>query len=216
MLDGKKILVTAGPTHEPIDPVRFLGNRSSGKMGFAIAEELYRRKADVSLVTGPVNLSCSPGIKRYDVETSCQMFDRCVSIFPNCDAVIMAAAVADYQPVHVEDKKIKKDPENGEMIIRLKKTKDILSHLGFLKKKDQVLVGFSLETDNGKENAIKKLRKKKLDFIVLNTLEDEGAGFGHDTNKIMIIDKNTIAMEYPLKEKNEVAVDIVNFLSNYF
>ena len=164
MLKGKKILVTAGPTYEPIDPVRFLGNRSSGKMGFAIAEELRKREADVYLVAGPVNLECNETINRYDVESSCQMFDRCVSIFPNCDAVIMAAAVADYQPVEIAKKKMKKNPDTDEMVIRLKKTKDILAHLSFLKKKDQVMVGFSLETHDEEANAIKKLEKKKAGF----------------------------------------------------
>jgi phosphopantothenoylcysteine decarboxylase/phosphopantothenate--cysteine ligase len=159
MLKGKKILVTAGPTYEPIDPVRFLGNRSSGKMGFAIAEELRKREAEVYLVAGPVNLSCHEDILRYDVESSCQMFDRCVSIFPNCDAVVMAAAVADYQPAEVAKKKMKKNPDTDEMVIRLKKTKDILAHLSFLKKKDQVMVGFSSKHMTRKPMPLKSLKK---------------------------------------------------------
>ena len=219
MLKGKKILITAGPTYEPIDPVRFIGNRSSGKMGIAISEVLAVFNAEVYLVCGPVDiLPQHPSIKLYHVETAREMFEKSVELFEGMDAAILAAAVADYTPEKVSDKKIKKDQlQNDDLVIKLIPTKDILSHLGKMKTPAQVLVGFSLETDNELENAIRKIEKKNLDFIVLNSLNDEGAGFSTDTNKITIINNKGDMIEYPLKLKKEVALDIIKYLAvNYF
>lgn len=219
MLQGKKILITAGPTYEPIDPVRFIGNRSSGKMGFAIAEILAGFKADVYLVSGPTNIKPQhPSIKIYHVETAQQMFDKSIELFDYMDAAICAAAVADYTPENVSDKKIKKELAGSDaMLIKLVPAKDILAHLGKIKSPSQILVGFSLETDNELENARRKVEKKNLDFIVLNSLNDKGAGFSTETNKITIINRNGEIIKYPLKLKTEVALDIVNYLAaNYF
>ncbi len=210
----KKIMVTAGPTHEAIDPVRFIGNYSSGKMGFAIAEELAQRGAMVILINGPVSLKpVHPNIQQIKVATANEMHKECVSRFPHMDAAILSAAVADFTPVNPLPKKVKREKEN--YILELKPTTDIASHLGKLKKNTQVLVGFALETDDEITNAKKKLVSKNLDFIVLNSLNDPGAGFQFDTNKISIIDKSNIVQKFELKSKANVANDIVNKLVTY-
>lgn len=208
-LSGKKFLVNAGPTYEKIDPVRFIGNFSTGKMGYAIAEELSARGAEVVLVSGPVNLTTEqPRIKVIDVFSAEEMYAVCMSEFINCDGAILSAAVADYTPISFKDKKIKSD--GGEMQVALTPTHDIAKELGSVKSEGQLLVGFALETDNAIEFAKNKLVKKNLDFIVLNSLENAGAGFGGDTNKITIIDKDNKIEDYPLKSKREVAIDIVD------
>lgn len=207
-LKNKKVLVTAGPTYESIDPVRFIGNHSSGKMGFAIAEEFARHGADVTLISGPTDLnSINPNIKRIDVTSANEMFEKTVKAFTKSDIAIMSAAVADYTPEKVSITKIKKSGD--ELHLKLKKTKDILAELGKHKTKKQILVGFALETNNEVANAKQKLQKKNLDFIVLNSLRSKGAGFGFDTNKITIIDKAGVQTDYNLKSKTEVAHDIV-------
>ncbi|UKJ08492.1 bifunctional phosphopantothenoylcysteine decarboxylase/phosphopantothenate--cysteine ligase CoaBC [Solitalea lacus] len=206
---NKNILVTAGPTYEAIDPVRFIGNHSSGKMGFALAEELADQGAHVTLISGPTHLLTNHkniSIKR--VTSAGEMFEQCVRYFPSVDIAIMSAAVADYTPVEVATQKIKKT--ENEFSLSLTKTKDILAELGKLKKPEQLLVGFALETTNEIENATGKLKKKNLDFIVLNSLNDKGAGFQGDTNKITILDKNGKTETFELKTKQEVAQDIVN------
>ncbi len=206
---GKKIIVTAGPTYEPIDPVRFIGNHSSGKMGMAIAKELYERGGDVTLILGPTHLDFSEnGIKLKKVTTASEMYDVCHSLFADADIAIMAAAVADYSPVTTAPEKIKK--KDDHLTVELVKTKDILKSLGEKKKKNQVLVGFALETTNEKEYALDKLNKKNADMIVLNSLKDEGAGFGLDTNKITIFDKSGDEISFAAKSKKEVAKDIVD------
>jgi len=208
-LDGQKILVTAGPTYEPIDPVRFIGNHSSGKMGFAIADNLARLGADVTLVTGPTaQVSKQPAVKRVDVISAGEMLEACLLYFKDSAACIMSAAVADYAPAKVSLRKIKKT--DAALNLELKKTADILSTLGAQKKDGQILAGFALETDDEEKNAIKKLQMKNLDFIVLNSLNDAGAGFKGDTNKITIIEKNLKKTVYALKSKDEVAADICN------
>ncbi|MCK4662997.1 MAG: bifunctional phosphopantothenoylcysteine decarboxylase/phosphopantothenate--cysteine ligase CoaBC [Bacteroidales bacterium] len=205
----KKFLVTAGPTYENIDPVRFIGNHSSGKMGFAIAEELANNGAEVILITGPTNLNLeNNSIKRIDVTSAEEMYKATMSKFNDVDCAILSAAVADYTPVNTNKNKIKKS--SGNYTIELKATIDIASKLGKIKKKNQFLVGFALETDNEINNAKLKLRNKNLDIIILNSLKDSGAGFKHDTNKITIIDKNNKIVKYKLKHKKEVASDIVN------
>ena len=210
-LFGKKIVVSAGPTHEAIDPVRFIGNCSSGKMGFAIAQKASEMGATVTLVAGPVSLSTpNPSIQRVDVVSAEDMFQEITSLYSEVDVVIMAAAVADYTPVTISDKKIKK--KEGDMSIELKRTKDILAYLGE-NKTNQILVGFALETDNEEENAKGKIKRKNLDFIILNSLQDKGAGFAGDTNKISIIDKNNKISKFELKSKLEVAEDILTHLS---
>jgi phosphopantothenoylcysteine decarboxylase/phosphopantothenate--cysteine ligase len=206
-LKGKKVLITAGPTYEAIDPVRFIGNHSSGKMGYAIAEELLRNGADVTLISGPTNLSIDQSIKKIQVTSAKEMLDESLKYYDETDICIMSAAVADYTPVSVSSQKIKKQSDTFE--IELIKTKDILKILGE-KKKNQILVGFALETQNEEENAAEKLKKKNLDFIVLNSLNDEGAGFKHDTNKITILDKNLQKTTFDLKTKKEIAKDICN------
>lgn len=211
LLAGKRILITAGPTYEKIDPVRFIGNYSSGKMGFAIAQECAMQGADVTLVSGPVSLPTPhPSIKRIDVESAREMYTASVEAFPACDAAVLCAAVADYRPAVQADKKIKRT--NDGMTIELEANPDIAAALGREKRDGQLLAGFALETNDGVANAQGKLERKNLDFIVLNSLEDEGAGFAVDTNKIMIIDKEE-CREYPLKSKMEVARDIVKHLS---
>lgn len=206
-LKGKTALVTAGPTHEAIDPVRFIGNHSSGKMGFAIAEQLDALGANVTLVSGPTAISTSrPGIRRIDVTSAEQMLDACNAHFPGSAITVMSAAVADYRPMTVADQKIKKK-DNG-MAIELVRTVDILSELGRRKSADQLLVGFALETENEVSNAIDKLQRKNLDLIVLNSLNDPGAGFRGDSNKITIIDRSLQRDEYELKTKKEAAKDI--------
>lgn len=213
-LKGKKVLVTAGPTYEAIDPVRFIGNHSSGKMGFAIAEELATRGAEVILVSGPVSLSVHhASIKRIDVTSAAEMYAVANKYFKSCHAAILSAAVADFKPKVVARQKIKK--ANAELLVELETTRDILASLGKMKTKNQVLVGFALETTDEEANATKKLRAKNLDFIVLNSLRDKGAGFKSDTNVISIIDKQNKKTKYPLMPKVEVAAQIVNYLNKY-
>jgi len=212
-LVGKKVLVNAGPTYEPIDPVRFIGNHSSGKMGIAIAEALAEEGAEVDLVLGPTSEhSLNPLIKTYRVITAEQMFEKSSELFNNEDIAIFSAAVADFTPSQNADSKIKK--EHGLKSIKLKQTKDILASLSKLKSEKQIIVGFALETDNEEINAIKKLKSKNLDLIVLNSLKDKGAGFGHSTNKVSILDNKGNKTEFPLKEKTEVAKDIVSEIVN--
>ncbi len=207
---GKKILITAGPTYEKIDPVRFIGNYSSGKMGYALAEECAQRGAEVVLVSGPVALSTkNPAIRVVSVESASQMYSATVAEFSDCHSAILCAAVADFTPQISASSKIKR--EKGDMVLHLAPTKDIAAELGKLKRKKQHLVGFALETDNERSNAIHKLESKNLDFIVLNSLKDKGAGFAVDTNKISIISKTSV-LEYPLKPKSEVAHDIIDEL----
>lgn len=210
-LNKKIFLVTAGPTHEKIDPVRFIGNYSSGKMGFAIADELADRGAEVILIAGPVSLKTrNKNIKRIDIVSAEEMNEQCLKYFPETNGAIMCAAVADFTPVIKSDKKVKRGKEN--FIIELKPNPDIAAGLGKLKKEGQILVGFALETDDEEKNAILKLQKKNLDFIVLNSLNDPGAGFQADTNKITIIDKYNKSFNFELKSKAEVAKDIINRL----
>ncbi len=212
-LQGKKIMITAGPTYEKIDPVRFIGNYSSGKMGFALAEECARRGAEVTLICGPVQLKTKHSrIRRIDVETAQEMYDEAHTWFPFTDAGILCAAVADYRPEDVATKKIKREKDE-DLTLRLHATQDIAATLGKIKSANQVLVGFALETNDELQNAEHKLERKNLDFIVLNSLNDEGAGFRHDTNKISIIDRKS-RQDYPLKSKQEVAQDIVDHLIN--
>lgn len=206
---NKHFLVTAGPTYEKIDPVRFIGNYSSGKMGYAVAEELASRGAKVTLVSGPVVLKANnPNIFRVDVESAREMKEACLKIFHQVDGAIMCAAVADYRPKHQADQKIKRKAE--EFFIDLVANDDIAFLLGSLKSAHQILVGFALETGDAMHHATEKLEKKNLDFIVLNSLQDQGAGFGVDTNKITIITKDLHVHEYGLKTKTEVAGDIVD------
>ena len=208
-LEGKTVLVTAGPTFEPIDPVRFIGNHSSGKMGAAICEELSRRGAKVELVMGPAPVAVAQnGVAVHKVQTAEQMYQECVSLFPKADIAVMSAAVADFTPVNPANEKIKKNKE--QLTIELTKTKDILKKLGEIKKENQLLVGFALETTNEKEYALGKLEKKNADMIVLNSLNDEGAGFGHDTNKITIFEKGGAEWAFERKPKQQVARDIVD------
>lgn len=211
-LAGKSILITAGPTYEKIDPVRFIGNYSSGKMGFALAEVCAQRGALVKLICGPVSASmktCSPNISRIDIESAREMHDECMKAFPSMDSAILCAAVADFAPETVANKKIKRTGD--DMVIRLKPNPDIAAALGKQKKASQTLIGFALETNDEVNNAQAKLKKKNFDFIVLNSLRDQGAGFRTDTNKISII-SNEGRMDYPLKTKTEVAKDIVDNL----
>ncbi len=205
-LKDKKALITAGPTFEKIDPVRFIGNFSSGKMGFAVAEELKRLGADVTLVCGPNHLKTDYlDINVIRVTNADEMLNACLANFNSSDICIMAAAVADYKAVHVADQKIKK--QKGKLVIEFEKTTDILQTLGEQKKPGQILVGFALETENEEQNAKEKLKRKNLDFIVLNSLRDEGAGFAVDTNKIKIIDQHT-TVAFEVKSKTAVAKDI--------
>lgn len=208
-LSGKKAFVSAGPTYEPLDPVRFIGNHSSGKMGLAIAEELYARGADVTLIMGPSPLNLpNNGIKSFRVNTAEEMYTACTKQFEKSDVAIMAAAVADYTPAKVAEAKIKKNSD--ELVIELKRTKDILKSLGEKKSQKQVLVGFALETNNEREYALGKLKSKNVDMIIMNSLNDEGAGFGTDTNKITIFDKGGKEFNYELMSKKEVAKNIVD------
>lgn len=214
-LKGKTFLVTAGPTYEKIDRVRFIGNYSSGKMGFAIAHELAHRGADVILVSGPTHLSVnSVNIEHIKINTADDMLQACMSFYKTCDAAIMSAAVADFTPANSTSSKLKRGQSN--LSLELKPTKDIAAELGRIKRKGQLLVGFALETENETENALLKLKKKNLDFIVLNSLNDAGAGFECDTNKITIIGSDGQETAFPLKSKTEVAVDIVSKISSYF
>ena len=215
-LKGKKVLITAGPTYEKIDPVRFIGNYSSGKMGFALAEECANRGAEVTLVCGPVSecvKSANANIRQIDVESAEQMYRACIEIYPQMDAGILCAAVADFTPEVVSDRKIKR--KGDDMVLRLTPTKDIAAALGKIKGENQCLVGFALETFDEVANAEAKLAKKNFDFIVLNSLNDEGAGFRTNTNKISIITPSS-KTDYPLKSKKEVACDIINHLVSQF
>lgn len=208
---GKKILITAGPTHEAIDPVRFIGNNSSGKMGVSIANKIAKLGGMVDLVIGPSSVKTDhPNINRLDVINADQMFETCKKLFENADIAILSAAVADYKPKQVSSLKLKK--VNTNLSIELEPTIDILKYLGTQKKENQKLIGFALETDNEQENAILKIKRKNLDFIVLNSLNDAGAGFMHDTNKVTIIDKDNNINQFELKSKDDVAKDIINQL----
>jgi phosphopantothenoylcysteine decarboxylase/phosphopantothenate--cysteine ligase len=210
-LKGKKVLVTAGPTYEPIDPVRFIGNHSSGKMGFAIAEELYLQGADVILVAGPTHETLAyKGIIQKKVKSAEDMYNACHEYFPATDIAIMSAAVADYTPETIATEKVKKKEDNWAL--SLTKTKDILFSLGQIKQPHQFIAGFALETNNERENALGKLRNKNADCIVLNSLNDNSAGFGFDTNKITILHKSGEELHYGLKSKKDVAKDIVSFI----
>ncbi len=212
-LVGSKFLVNAGPTYEKLDPVRYIGNFSSGKMGYCIAEELANRGAEVVLVSGPVKIKAKhPDIKLVSVTSAQEMYESCKHYFTECDGAVLSAAVADYTPATYKQSKVKSSED--EIVVTLKSTVDIAQKLGEIKKKGQLLVGFALETDNALENASKKLRAKNLDFIVLNSLENEGAGFDVDTNKVTIIDNDNNKEEFALKSKQEVAVDIVNKITS--
>ena len=209
-LQGKRVLITAGPTYEKLDPVRFIGNYSSGKMGIALAEECAERGAQVELICGPVGIKTNhPNITRTDVESAEQMYQTATKLFPDIDAAILCAAVADFTPASVADNKIKR--EGNKLMLELTPTKDIAKALGQMKKQNQVMVGFALETNDEENHAKEKLQKKNLDFIVLNSLQDEGAGFQHNTNKVTFIDKDG-KTRFPLKSKRVVAKDIVNKL----
>jgi len=210
---GKKILINAGPTHEAIDPVRFIGNRSTGKMGIALAEEAARQGGEVHLVLGPTTETVNhPLVKVYRIESADELFDQCTKIWKTADIAILSAAVADYKPKSSSSQKIKKDSSASLNTIDLVENKDVLKTLGKTKKEGQVLVGFALETNNAIEFAKKKIEKKNLDFIVVNTLEDKGAGFGHSTNKVSIITKRNKIDTFELKSKTLVAKDILNSL----
>ncbi|MBD2755402.1 bifunctional phosphopantothenoylcysteine decarboxylase/phosphopantothenate--cysteine ligase CoaBC [Spirosoma validum] len=213
VLAGKQILITAGPTQEPIDPVRYISNHSTGKMGYAIANAFAKIGAHVTLVSGPTALPIpDPSIRRIDVRSAQDMFEATQGFFADADVVVLNAAVADYTPAHPADRKIKKN--ETVFSLELTKTTDIAATLGNQKGPEQLLMGFALETDNERENALKKLHRKNLDWIVLNSLRDAGAGFGHDTNKITVIDKDEQTHEFALKSKEEVAQDLVNLIAN--
>jgi phosphopantothenoylcysteine decarboxylase/phosphopantothenate--cysteine ligase len=210
-LSGKKILITAGPTREPIDPVRYISNFSTGKMGIALADEMSKLGAEVTLVKGPTQVKAvSEKVKNIEVTTAQQMYEACLQYFGENDVIIFAAAVADYTPKHPATTKIKK--KEDDYVLELVKTTDIACEMGKLKKPGQITVGFALETDNEMENAISKLHRKNLDMIVLNSLQDEGAGFQHDTNKITIVDKSGNVVKFELKSKTEVAGDIIEYI----
>lgn len=213
-LQGKKVMITAGPTYEKIDPVRFIGNYSSGKMGYALAEACAERGAEVTLVSGPVNREViHPNIKRINVESAAEMYQVAVENYEDADAGILCAAVADFTPEVTAEQKIKR--EKDDLILRLKPTQDIAAALGKQKRPEQRLVGFALETNDEVSHAQDKLKRKNFDFIVLNSLNDKGAGFRCDTNKIAIIDRDGITA-YPLKPKTEVATDIIDKLVTLF
>ncbi len=209
-LQGKHIMITAGPTYEKIDPVRFIGNYSSGKMGYALAEECYRRGAEVTLISGPVSLSCSEGIKRIDVESCKEMYEQAIKVFPQQHAAILCAAVADFKPENVAETKIKR--EKDDLLLRLKPTQDIASTLGKMKTSDQRIIAFALETNNEELNAKQKLEKKNADFIVMNSTRNPGTTFQSDENQITIIHKEG-KKEYAKKPKTDVAKDIVDELA---
>jgi phosphopantothenoylcysteine decarboxylase/phosphopantothenate--cysteine ligase len=214
-LAGKKALVTAGPTYEALDPVRFIGNHSSGKMGIAIAKELYKQGADVTLIMGPSATAFSAnGIHLVRVVSAAEMYKACHDVFEQTDIAVLSAAVADYTPVVKADQKIKKKEETFQL--ELTRTKDILKSLGQQKKKDQVLVGFALETTDEKKNALQKLVDKNADMIILNSLNDKGAGFGHDTNRITIFEKKGKELQFDTKSKEAVAKDIVDTIINTY
>lgn len=212
--EGKTALVTAGPTFEPIDPVRFIGNYSSGKMGLAIADAFAGEGANVNLVLGPSpHLPRNASVKIYRVNTAKEMQEVCLQLFPESDMAVLAAAVADYRPSEIEKEKIKK--KDSSLTITLEKTPDILRSLGERKKENQLLVGFALETNDEEKNALKKLKEKKADLIVLNSLRDEGSGFSYDTNKITIFNTKGGKKSFSLKSKTEVAKDILDYIWNF-
>lgn len=208
-LKGRKVVITAGPTYEKIDPVRFIGNYSSGKMGFALAEECAMRGADVTLIAGPVSMTASSAVKRIDVESCEEMYNAATTEFKDADAAILCAAVADFRPEHVAEQKIKRGKD--DMVIRLSPTRDIAAQLGMMKKPGQRIIGFALETNDEESNARKKLEKKNLDFIVLNSTRNEGTTFRSDDNKVTIISRESVK-EYGKKPKTEVAADIIDEL----
>lgn len=211
---GKKVLITAGPTYEAIDPVRFIGNHSTGKMGYALAEEFAAQGAEVVLISGPSSLPTPSGnVHRVDIESAEQLFEQSTHFFADCDIAVLAAAVADYRPKEAKTSKIKKTATVP--VIELVTTPDTLAELGKRKKKNQTLVGFALETDRELEHAKDKLKRKNLDLIVLNSLKDKGAGFKTDTNKVTLIDRNNKTLKFELKNKSEVAKDIVNTILKY-
>jgi phosphopantothenoylcysteine decarboxylase/phosphopantothenate--cysteine ligase len=224
--------VTAGPTREAIDPVRYISNHSTGQMGYAVAAELAARGAEVTLVSGPVALETPPGVRRVDVVSAADMWSECEALWPGMDGAVMCAAVADYTPAEVSTVKIKK-AATGHLTINLVPTKDIAAELGRTKRREQVLVGFALETDNERDNALRKLARKNLDLIVLNSLRDPGAGFGHDTNRITIFSggnahsggnancgesahSDIISTSYPLESKQAAAVHIVDAINSAY
>lgn len=212
-LQKKKIVITAGPTYEKIDPVRFIGNYSSGKMGFALAKVCAERGAEVILIAGPVAEKIShPNVTRIDVESADQMYEASIGAFSDADAGILCAAVADYKPASQKEEKIKRE-QSGDLTLQLTPNKDIAASLGAVKKDGQILIGFALETNNEAANASDKLKRKNLDFIVLNSLREKGAGFRHDTNKISIIDKSGAVSHFTLKHKMDVAADIIDKLA---
>jgi phosphopantothenoylcysteine decarboxylase/phosphopantothenate--cysteine ligase len=214
-LKNKKILVTAGPTREKIDPVRFLSNMSSGKMGYYVAKSLAEKGAKVTLVSGPVFMTINhPNVKVIQIISAREMYEQSVKVFPYCDAAVLSAAVSDFTPARPSRKKIKRSGK--KLILELKPTDDIAQTLGRMKKPNQVLVGFALESENELNNAVRKRAKKNLDFIVLNSLRDEGAGFGTDTNRIIIIDRDNNIENFELKLKEDVAEDIIKKLEKYF
>ena len=212
-LKGKRALVTAGPTYEAIDPVRFIGNHSSGKMGYALAEHLSKLGAHVTLISGPTALKTPENVTRIDITSAQDMLHAVEEYYSKSDIMVMSAAVADYTPTEVATQKIKKNEETFS--ISLKKTIDILATIGTRKTENQLLIGFALETNNEIENAKGKLARKNLDFIVLNSMQDKGAGFATDTNKITIIDNKGHILEYPLKSKDDVAKDICNLIVHH-
>ncbi len=213
-LAGKKAFVSAGPTYEPLDPVRFIGNHSSGKMGIAIANEFYSRGAEVTLITGPIHIEPKNDMQVIKVTTAEEMYDACIKSFKDADIGIMAAAVADYTPIETAKEKIKKTEKN--IVLELKKTPDILKSLGEQKRKKQILVGFALETIDERKNALKKLKNKNADLIVLNSLKDKNAGFGKDTNKVTIFEKSGKEFRFKTKTKQQVAKDIVDTIIQLF
>lgn len=208
LLDGKKVLISAGPTVENIDPVRFLSNYSTGKMGYALAAECVRQGAEVILISGPVSIDAPAAVKLVSVKTALEMHQECVRYFVNCDMAIMTAAVADYRPKDISDQKIKKS--DAELSITFVKNPDILAELGSMKKKGQIVGGFALETENELENAKAKLHNKKADFIVMNSLRDENSAFGYDTNKISVIHASGEMKSFELMTKKEAAVAIIH------
>lgn len=212
-LAGKYLLVTAGPTIEPLDPVRFLSNHSTGKMGYAIAGELATRGARVALISGRTNLAAPAGVERIDVLSAEEMYRAVMERFPQADGAVMCAAVADYTPAQVSTTKLKKG--EGDLVIRLKRTKDIAAEAGRTKG-GRLLVGFALETDHERDNALDKMRRKHFDFIALNSLRDPGAGFAGDTNKITLMDAQGGIDEYPLETKSAAAVRIADRIERWF
>lgn len=214
---GKNVLVTSGPTREKLDPVRYISNYSTGKMGYSIAMEFANRGANVIFVSGPVEkYPLHSNVDLIKIESAEQMYQKCMENFPNCDVAVLSAAVADFTPNQIADNKIKKQSEDSGLNLELVATKDIAKSLGQIKQKNQILCGFALETFNEESNAQKKLKSKNLDMIVLNSLNDKGAGFGYDTNKVKFIFPEKESISFELKSKDEVAKDIVNQIFGLF